>query len=228
MDFSLGYNLDGKGGNLNYDASGEFDVTLTINIGRVELMGCIQIMALPAHLSANWQYQVMGGYLDVITSSSKTIFTICDSLEDPTIRFQLSNITNTLNLSWGLDQEGFLFADADHPGPIIDFYWLVDSLRLQSTSKMNTDYLYLAWNIAEEGYVIIDTDNNWLTTFTFNFSVGDNIGIDIGANLLKTQNFRLQWALWPPGFEVNGDIQIVGDFYLTVMLNGSWYPFIMN
>ena len=124
--------------------------------------------------------------------------------------------------------EGFIFVDADHPGPLVDLFWMVGSLQLQSTYKMNTDYFYLAWGIAEEGYVTVDTDDHWLTAFSFQFTVGDNIGLDIGASFLKTQNFRVHWTIWPPGFVVSGAIQFIGDFFLVVMLNSAWYPLIID
>lgn len=228
MSFSLGYDLNGEGGSLFYDASAEFDVTLTIEMERAELMGCLLISQLPTYLAANWKYQILEGFLDVNTSSSDTMFTICDDLVNPSILFQVSNITNSIHLSWGIDQEGFMIADADHAGPQVYFHWLVDSLWLQSTAEMNTEYLSIAWNLAEEGYVAIDTDDNWVASLTFNFSVGENIGLNIGASFLKTEDFVVEWAVWPPRFEINGDIQLVGDFFLSIMLGSVWYPLILS
>jgi len=228
MSFSLGYDLNGEGGSLFYDASAEFDVTLTIKMERAELMGCLLISQLPTYLAANWKYQILEGFLDVNTSSSDTMFTICDDLVNPSTLFQVSNITNSIHLSWGIDQEGFMIADADHAGPQVYFHWLVDSLWLQSTAEMNTEYLSIAWNLAEEGYVAIDTDDNWVASLTFNFSVGENIGLNIGASFLKTEDFVVEWAVWPPRFEINGDIQLVGDFFLSIMLGSVWYPLILS
>jgi len=228
MSFSLGYGLNGEGGSLFYDASVEFDVTLTIQMERAELMGCMLISQLPTHLAANWKYQILEGFLDVNVSSADTTFTICDDLVNPSTLFQMSNITHSVHLSWGIDQEGFVLVDADHAGPQVYFHWLVDSLRLQSTAEMNTDYLFIAWNLAEEGYVGIDTDDNWVASLTFNFSLGENIGLNISASFLKTEDFLVKWMIWPPGFEINGNIQLVGELFLLIMLGSVWYPLILS
>jgi len=227
MAFSLGYSLNGEGGSIAYDSSQEFNVTLTIRMDRAELMGCMQIAYLPTHLAAEWQYRILNGYLDVNTSASDTTFVICDSLEDPSIRFSVSNITRSLHLTWNIAEEGYVLMDADRAGPRVDFSWITGSLHLQSSARMNADYFRLAWNIAEEGYVNLDTNDQFLATFTFNFTVNDNIGLRIGASFLRAQDFSVQWVVWPPAFQTSGDIQFAGDFHLSVMLGGTWYALVL-
>lgn len=228
MTFSLGYGFDGEGGSLTYQSSQEFNVTLTIRMDRAALMGCMQIAYLPTYLAAEWQYSVLNGYLDVNTSASDTTFIICDSLEDPSIQFSVSNITRSLHLTWSIDQEGYVLMDADQAGPRVDFFWMTGSLHLQSSAHMNADSFRLAWNIAEEGHVELDTNDQFLATFTFNFTVNDNIGLRIGASFLRAQDFSVQWVAWPPAFQTSGDIQFVGDFHLSVMLGGTWYALILS
>ncbi|MEA2054789.1 MAG: hypothetical protein U9O96_06785 [Candidatus Thermoplasmatota archaeon] len=224
MSFSIFYSLSGVSGERGmviYESSSEFNVTLTIKIKMVGLLGRVQY--LPKYFMAKWANKIYGGHINLNTSSSSTKFIICDNIDNPSIYFSISNVTNIANFSWGIDQEGYVKFDAEHEGPMIDFYWIMDSVRIELISQLKTNYFSLSWNIDQEGHVNLDTDGKWLNTFSFNFTLDGYVGLLIGASFLKADDFRAEWVVWPPSFNISGDINFIGDIIFSVMLDGTWY-----
>ncbi len=227
MTFSILYNIfgpSGENGMIDYESSSEFNITLTIEISKIGLMGTMRLEYLPRHFAAEWSGRVYGGYINVSVDSQLTKFIICDDIDNPSVYFSISNITNSANFSWGMDQGGYIELRSGHEGPKTDFYWILGSMRVEMISEMKTDYLFLSWNIDQEGYVTLDTNGNWLNEFSFNFTIDSNVGLLIGASFLKADNFRAEWVIWPPNFQLSGDINFIGNIVFSVMLGGAWYP----
>lgn len=226
MAFSVSYSIfgpSGERGTVDYESSSEFNVTMTVKMGRIGLMGCTRVQYLPTHLRAEWTNHIYDGHVNVSTSSSLTEFMVCDDLENPGIYLSVSNITNSANFSWNMDQGGYVKLDAEKEGPKLDFYGIMGSMRAEVISQLKTDYLFISWNIDQQGYVVLDTHGNWLNTFSLNFTLDDNIGLLIGASLLRADNFRTDWVVWPPSFQLSGDLTFVGDMVFSVMVGGTWY-----
>jgi len=226
MAFSVSYSIfgpSGERGTVDYESSSEFNVTMTVKMGRIGLMGCARVQYLPTHLRAEWTNHIYDGHVNVSTSSSLTEFMVCDDLENPGIYLSVSNITNSANFSWNMDQGGYVKLDAEKEGPKLDFYGIMGSMRAEVISQLKTDYLFISWNIDQQGYVVLDTHGNWLNTFSLNFTLDDNIGLLIGASLLRADNFRTDWVVWPPSFQLSGDLTFVGDMVFSVMVGGTWY-----
>jgi len=226
MSFSVSYNIFGSSGErgmVDYESSSEFNVTMIVRMGRIGLMGCARIQYLPTHLRAEWTNRLYEGHVNVSTSSSLTELVVCDDLDNPSIYLSMSNVTNSANFSWGMDQGGYIKFDAEKEGPKLNFYGIMGSMRAEVISQLKTDYLFISWNLDQEGYVTLDTHGNWLNTFSLNFTLDDSIGLLIGASLLKADNFRADWVIWPPSFQFSGDITFVGDIVFSVMIGGTWY-----
>ena len=227
MTFSILYNIfgpSGENGMIDYEGSSEFNVTLTVEVSKIGLMGTMRLEYLPRHFAAEWSGRVYGGYINVSVDSQLTKFIICDDIDNPSVYFSISNITNSANFSWGMDQGGYIELRSGHEGPKTDFYRILGSMRVEMISEMKTDYLFLSWNIDQEGYVTLDTNGNWLNEFSFNFTIDSNVGLLIGASFLKADNFRAEWVIWPPNFQLSGDINFIGNIVFSVMLGGAWYP----
>ena len=227
MTFSILYNIfgpSGENGMIDYESSSEFNVTLTVEVSKIGLMGTMRLEYLPRHFAAEWSGRVYGGYINVSVNSQLTKFIICDDIDNPSVYFSISNITNSANFSWGMDQGGYIELRSGHEGPKTDFYRILGSMRVEMISEMKTDYLFLSWNIDQEGYVTLDTNGNWLNEFSFNFTIDSNVGLLIGASFLKADNFRAEWVIWPPNFQLSGDINFIGNIVFSVMLGGAWYP----
>ena len=227
MTFSILYNIfgpSGENGMIDYESSSEFNVTLTVEVSKIGLMGTMRLEYLPRHFAAEWSGRVYGGYINVSVNSQLTKFIICDDIDNPSVYFSISNITNSANFSWGMDQGGYIELRSGHEGPKTDFYRILGSMRVEMISEMKTDYLFLSWNIDREGYVTLDTNGNWLNEFSFNFTIDSNVGLLIGASFLKADNFRAEWVIWPPNFQLSGDINFIGNIVFSVMLGGAWYP----
>ena len=227
MTFSILYNIfgpSGENGMIDYESSSEFNVTLTVGVSKIGLMGTMRLEYLPRHFAAEWSGRVYGGYINVSVNSQLTKFIICDDIDNPSVYFSISNITNSANFSWGMDQGGYIELRSGHEGPKTDFYRILGSMRVEMISEMKTDYLFLSWNIDREGYVTLDTNGNWLNEFSFNFTIDNNVGLLIGASFLKADNFRAEWVTWPPNFQLSGDKNFIGNIVFSVMLGGAWYP----
>lgn len=226
MAFSISYNIFGASGErgvINYDSSNEFNVTLTVSMGRIGLIGNMQLKYLPKHITAGWDNRIYGGYININVSSSSTSFMICNDIDNPTVYFSISNITNSANFSWGMDQGGYIKLNAEKEGPKVNFYWIMGSMRAEVTSQLKTDYLFISWDIDQEGYVTLDTNGNWLNSFSLNFTLDDNVGLLIGASFIKADNFRAEWVIWPPNFQLSGNMDFIGDIVFSVMIGGTWY-----
>jgi len=227
MSFSVFYSIFGASGDrglINYGGSSEFNVTLTVRIEKIGLAGTMRLEYLPRQFSAGWANRIYGGHVNVSVSSPLTKFIMCDDIDNPSIYFSISNVTNSANFSWGIDQGGYARLSAEHRGPVADFYWKTGSMKVEMVSQLKTDYFFISWNIDQEGYVSFDTDGNWLNSFSFNFTIDGNVGLLIGASFIKADNFRAEWTIWPPTFQISGSMDFIGDIVFSVMLGGTWYP----
>jgi len=226
MAFSIFYNIfgsSGENGMIDYESSNEFNVTLTVKVSKIGLMGVMRLEYLPRHFTAEWSGRIYGGYINASANSPLTKFIICDDIDNPSVYFSISNVTNSANFSWGIDQGGYVELKSEHEGPKTDFYWILGSMRIEMISELKTDYLFLSWDIDHEGYVTLDTNGNWLNQFSFNFTIDGNVGLLIGASFLKADNFKAEWVLWPPNFQFSGDINFIGNIVFSIMLGGTWY-----
>ncbi|MBW1933176.1 MAG: hypothetical protein JRI56_09220, partial [Deltaproteobacteria bacterium] len=225
--FSIFYSIFGSSGDrgiISYESNSEFNVTLTVKVGKIGLAGTMRLEYLPKQFTAGWTNRIYGGHVNVSVSSPLTKFIMCDDIDNPSIYFSISNITNSANFSWGMDQGGYVKLSAEHSGPVADFYWVAGSMRVEMISQLRTNYFFLSWDIDQEGYVSFDTHGNWLNTFSFNFTIDGNVGLLIGASFVKANNFRAEWTIWPPSFQLSGNIDFIGDIVFSVMLGGTWYP----
>jgi hypothetical protein len=91
---------------------------------------------------------------------------------------------------------------------------------------LRTASLSLDWIIENEGHVTVDTGCDWLSTYSLNFTMDNNVGLSLAASLLKADDFTAAWVVWPPSFSLSGSIQLVGDIAFAVMLNGDWYAIV--
>ncbi|MGC9308722.1 MAG: hypothetical protein ACP5FL_08115, partial [Thermoplasmatota archaeon] len=226
MAFTLGYALAGNTGTLEYESSSEFNVTLTVSMDRMDVMGSMQVQYLPTSFRAEWTPKLYGGSVNVSTNACRTKIILTDDVDDPSLYFSVTNMSTSTSLSWGIGQEGYLELYTAATGPHVQFWWEKSPISLEMNAWLRTASLSLNWIIENEGHVTVDTGGDWLSTYSLNFTMDDNVGLRLAASLLKADAFTAAWVVWPPSFSLSGSIQLVGDIAFAVMLGGDWYDII--
>ncbi|MBS3772946.1 MAG: hypothetical protein KGY55_01955 [Candidatus Thermoplasmatota archaeon] len=226
MAFSLGYALSGNTGTIDYESSSEFNVTLTLSMDRMDVMGSLQVQYLPTSFHASWTPKLYGGHVNVSTNACKTKIILTDDVDDPSLYFSVTNMSTSTSLTWGIGQEGYLELHTAETGPHVQFWWEKSPISLEMNAWLRTASLSLEWVIENEGHVTVDTGDNWLSTYSLNFTMNDNVGLRLAASLLKADTFTASWVVWPPSFSLSGSIELVGDIAFAVMLGGDWYEIV--
>jgi hypothetical protein len=223
MAFSLGYDLSDATGSLVYESSSEFNVTLTVRMDRLDLMGVMQVRYLPTMFQARWTPRLRGGHVNVSTTALRTKLILADDIDDPALYFAVSNMTTDLSLGWDIDRDGSLQMDTATAGPHVEFWWKKDAVSLETDAWLRATSLSMDWRIENDGHVNVDTGDEWLSTYTLNFTIDDAVGLRLMASLLRADMFRAAWTVWPPSFDLSGSIELTGNITFAVMLNGDWY-----
>lgn len=226
MEFSLGYDLSGDTGTLEYESTKTFNVTLTVNMDRMDVMGSMQVQYLPTWFRATWTPKLYGGHVNVSTDTAKTKLIIADDVEAPSLYFSVTNLSTSTSLSWGIGQEGYLELNTADTGPHVQFGWKKSSIDLEMNAWLRTASLSLDWCIEDEGQVNVDTGGNWMSTYSLNFTVDNHFGLLLVTSLLRADAFTAQWNVWPPSFSTSGSIDLGDINTFMVMLNGDWYEIV--
>lgn len=211
ISFTIGY-----GEYFEYKASREFNASLIVEFK--EYLVAMKIEYLPMHLIA----RSGENYLSIYINSRKTKFIICNDLEMPTSYFSIKNLSGETTLRWLGGKEGYIAIDG-MKGIEIEIFSKIDMTSLSFFSVLKAEHFIIKWNISSKGYVFVDTNWEWLSFYSFNFTIDDIFGILIEANLLKAENFTASWQRVPPSFLLEGKIDFVGDITFAIMFNGVWY-----
>lgn len=208
----MAFILSFKKNYFEYIADNEFNASLSIEILQQKL--CIKINYLPKHLITNLEE----GYLYLFVNERKTKFIVCDDLEKPTNLLSISNISGEISLEWLSGATGYLLVNS-LKGMKVEILTPYFSLY----SQFKAEYFKIGWNISAEGYVFIDTNWEWLSYYSFNLTIDKIFGVLIEANMLRAEDFKVEWKKIPPLFTKTGKIEFMGDFKFSIMLNGIWY-----
>ncbi len=226
MSFSLGYARAGNTGTLEYESSSEFNVTLTVSMDRLDVMGSLQVQYLPTRFRATWTPKLDGGHVNLSTNAAKTKLLVADDVDDPSLYFSVTNMSTSTSLSWGIGQEGYLELNTAETGPHVQFGWKKSSIDLEMNAWLRTASLSLGWCIQQNGTISIDTGDAWMSSYSLNFTMGSNVGLRLAASLLRADAYTAAWTVWPPDISTSGSIQLVGNISFAVMFNGDWYEII--
>jgi len=213
MNFSLGFSEN----YFEYEASDEFNTTLMIEVFGLEYYTIIEY--LPRHLKAQFMEE---GYLYIYVNQRKTKFIISNDLEKPTTYFSITNLTGEATIQWGIGKEGYFRIDG-LKGIKMETKLQMGSIYLKIYSIVKAKHFDINWNLSVPGYVFVDTNMEWLSFYSFNFSIDNTFGILIEANSLKAEDFMAEWETEFPFFNKSGEIQFVGNITFAIMLNGTWY-----
>lgn len=212
MAFTLGFSEN----YFEYMASDEFNASLIVEYGGVEF--CIKLEYLPRHLIANFEE----GYIYVYINERKTKFIVCNDVDLPTSYLSISNLTGEATVRWRGEQEGYIAVDG-FKGIELEIYSESELTHFLLYSVLKTEHFEIRWNISLPGYIFIDTNWEWLSFYSLNITIDDIFGVLIESNLLRADDFNVAWQTTPPIFQINGNIDFIGDITFSIMLNGIWY-----
>lgn len=200
-----------------YEASDEFNASLIIEYREMEFV--MKIEYLPRHLIAQFDSE---GYFYINVDERKTKFIVANALENPTMYFSVTNLTGESIVRWNIGGEGYLTIDG-FTGLQIEIKFEMGEVYFKIYSILQTEHFKISWNLSIPGYVFIDSNNEWLSFYSFNFTIGDVFGILIEANFIRANNYRVEWQTSTPFFTTDGEFDFVGNITFAIMLNGTWY-----
>jgi len=226
LSFELGLTpFSSGGGNLKYSSSREYNITLGITGSRLGICKYFIIKHIPEEVKATWLPKLIGGFLNLYTSSSHPEIIIKDKEHEPKIRFSFANLSKMINATWEFNNEtGYFKLTSDQPGTIISFYWRIDGFDIEINTGLSTNYFLTSWDIDIPGYLKLDCNENYLISYQFKIEFNNIFGVDLKADLLQANDYRIEWeSLLPPIINTSGDLKIIGNINLGIMLGGTWY-----
>ena len=202
-----------------YEASDEFNASLILEYGGVEFLAKIEY--LPHYLAASFNPE---GYLDINIDERKTKFIVANDLENPTIYLSISNLSGEAIIRWDMnfDAIGFITVDG-FKGIELEIKAELGSIYFRYYAVIQTEHFEIRWNLTIPGSIFIDSNNEWIASCSFNLSIDNIFGLLIEASLLKANNFKVEWQTESPIFNIDGELQFVGEITFAIMINGVWY-----
>ena len=214
------------GGKFLYDGNEIYDMELIIISNELGVCKYATIKNTPKEIIAEWiPTKTNGSYLiNVDSEGGETDFILKDSLIDPMINFTVNNLGNiNLKATWNLTNPGN-FVVKKEPLLNIDLEFYIGEWVARLDAKPIAEDISIEWDVNLSGYLIYDT--NWQSLNEIDLLIkGENLGLRTIAETFKTENFRLNWTIWPPvewNLEQTGEI----DFFtisIYLYLQGDWY-----
>ena len=197
-----------------YESSDEFNVSMIIEGNH---QACARIIYLPRHVVIDGG---LDGYVNIFTNNRKTELILADKIEEPSSFIRISNLTGNITFRWKVGLSGFLAVDGGK-NAFIELSALKGIFDLKAIKKASN--FSLSWNLALNGSISIDTNWEWLTEYSINFTL-ENFGIYIKASFLRAEDYMARWNTSPPSFITYGNMDFIGDIDFSIMINGIWYP----
>jgi hypothetical protein len=226
LSFELGLTpFSSGGGKLKYRSSKEYNITLSITGSRLGICKYFIIKYIPREVDATWLPKLIGGYLSLHISSSRSEIIIKDKEYEPKIRFSFTNLSKMINATWEFNNEtGYFELTSDQPGTIMSLNWKVDGFDIEISTELDTSYFFTSWSISMPGYLELDCNGEYLVSYQFKIEFDSIFGIIMRADLLQAEDYRIEWeSLLPPIINTSGDLKIIGNIDLGIMLGGTWY-----
>ena len=225
LSFELGLTpFSSGGGSLKYRSSSEYNITLSVTGSRLGICKHFIVKYIPTEIDATWVPKLIGGYLNLRTSSNRSKFIIKDVNYEPYTRFSFANISEMINATWEFNKTGYLELTSSQPGAIISFDWNKDGFDINISTKLGTSYFFTSWDIDIPGYLELDCNGDYLFSYQFKVEFYDIFGLIIRTDLLQAEDYRMEWeSLLPPVINTSGYLKIIGNIDLGIMLGGTWY-----
>jgi hypothetical protein len=212
-----------QGGSLLYESNEMYDIDLTVISNQLGTCRYATIKNTPTRVFAEWTPTVMKGFYSIDIESTGTDIAVQNSLTDPSIIFKVNDLGNfNFDTYWNLSNPGdFTVYKESELSIDLDFKngeW-VAKLKAQPTAN----YIATKWLVDVTGYLAIDTNLQSLGTLDMLIK-GEDIGLQTIGETFKTENWRIDWTLWPP---VEWNLVKTGTLTFTsisidLYLNNNW------
>jgi hypothetical protein len=212
-----------QGGSLLYESNEMYDIELMVTSNQLGTCRYATIKNTPTRVYADWTPTVLKGFYSVDIESTGTDIVVQNSLTDPSIVFKVNDLGNfNFDTYWNLSNPGdFTVYKESELSIDLDFTigeWVV-KLKAQPTA----DYISTKWLVDVTGYLAVDTNLQSLGTLDMLIK-GEDIGLQTIDETFKTENWRIDWTLWPP---VEWNLVRTGTLTFTsisidLYLNNNW------
>lgn len=228
LSFELGLTplSSNGGGSMKYRSSSEYNVTFGIVGSRLGICKYITVKNVPKEIDAAWLPKIAGGYVDLYVSSADSEISIKDSEEYSQTTLSFTNLSGATNASWEFNDAGTgsFKLDSDYTGAIVGLYWMLDNADIEIKTELKTTYFFTSWNVDSPGFFSLDCNGKPLASFHFKIEFYDIFGILMVADGMIAEDYKIEWdSLVPLVVYVEGELQIIGDVELGIMLDGVWY-----
>jgi hypothetical protein len=224
LKFSLSMTpLTEGGGQFTYESNQMYNIEMQIQSNELGNLKYLIIKNTPRSIFAEWIPTITNGRYSLEMDSDGTDFILRDSQVDPTIDFSINNLESIgFDAYWNLSNPGD-FIIYKYTAINIDLDFKIGNWIAQINTQPTADIINVKWLIDIKGYLIIDTDWEPLATVDLKIQ-GPLIGLHTVGQTFKTQDFRINWTLWPPqefNLVVTGQINVF-SISIDLLLNGQW------
>jgi hypothetical protein len=211
------------GGYFLYESSNSYDLEFLLTSSQFGPCRYITIKNTPKRIIAEWLPTIQNGeyHLEIETVETDLIFQ--DDLNNPTINLNINNLGNIdFDIYWNLTNPGSFTLNRDIDLDI-DLNFLIENWSIELQAKPNANKIDTKWLIDTTGYLLIDTDFESFAEMDLLIK-DENLGLHTDGKTFKSQDWRIDWTLWPP-IEWNLQTQGIIEFSsisIDLFLNGGW------
>ena len=212
-----------KGGSFKYQSDSMYDTRVQIHSNNLGICKYAIINNIPRKLIAEWLPIRENGYYHLTIDSDGTDISLLDSLVNPTINLSLNSVTD-LNMTayWNFTNPGD-FRIMKEPSLNIDISVILGEWEFLLNAKPIAKDIKISWLTDITGYLAYDT--NWQPLNQMDLLIkGSALGIRAVAEVFKSQDFRLDWTIWPPlewNLERSGEVDHI-SLLIEVYIEGNW------
>ena len=213
-----------QGGAFLYESSTTYDVELTISSNQLGTCRYATIKNTPKRLYVEWIPTFRNGEYHLEIETNKTDIVIQDDVNNPTIVFIVKNLGNIdIDAYWNFSNPGdfIVYKDIDMN---INLDFRIEDWVAKLNAQPQAYIVSTSWLIDTTGYITIDTDSLPLSTIDL-LVKGEDLGVHTTGETFSTENFRINWTIWPPA-EWNVDVTGTIDFAsitIDLYLNDEWH-----
>ena len=213
-----------EGGSFQYQSDTMYDTIVQIQSTNLGICKYAIIKNIPRKLVAEWLPIRENGYYHIDIDSDGTDISLLDSLINPSINLSLNSVSN-LNMKayWNFTNPGD-FRIIKEPSLNIDINVIIGEWEFLLKAQPIAEDIIITWLTDISGYLTYDT--NWQPLNQMDLLIkGSDLGIRAVADLFKSQDFRLDWTIWPPlewNLVKSGEVDSL-SLLIEIYIEGNWY-----
>jgi hypothetical protein len=212
-----------QGGSLLYESNAMYDIELTATSNQLGTCRYATIKNTPTRVFTEWTPTVLKGFYSIDIQSTGTDIVVQNSLTNPSIIFKVNDLGNfNFDTHWNLSNPGD-FTVNKKSELSIDLNFTIGEWVAKLKAQPTADYISTKWLVDVTGYLTFDTNLQSLGTLDILIK-GEAIGLQTIGETFKTENWRIDWTLWPP---IEWNLVRTGTLTFTsisidLYLNNNW------